>query len=142
MEILSPHSSLPSWQFNIMPISLNLMGIVAFLLVSSYVAANANNNGFHRIPLHPMKSARNKLKSVGTNLATIHRKFGLNGYHPEPLSNYMDTQYYGVISIGTPAQVKCALICRSFSLYINSIYIIMHLNILCVFVFLVFQSSI
>ena len=97
-----------------MAISLNLMGILAFLLVTSYVAANANNNGFHRIPLHPMKSARNKLKSVGTNLATIHRKFGLNGYHPEPLSNYMDTQYYGVISIGTPAQVRYVLILDHF----------------------------
>ena len=125
-----------------MAISLNLMGILAFLLVTSYVAANANNNGFHRIPLHPMKSARNKLKSVGTNLATIHRKFGLNGYHPEPLSNYMDTQYYGVISIGTPAQVRCALIFRSFSPYINWIYIIISQNELNVFFILVFQSSI
>ena len=53
-----------------------------------------------------MRSARNKLKSVGTNVAVIHRKWGVSGYHPEPLSNYMDTQYYGVISIGTPPQVS------------------------------------
>ena len=85
---------------------LPFVGIISLLLLITYATCNTNNNGgLVRIPLRPMKSARDKLKSVGTNVATIHRKFGLNGYHPEPLSNYMDTQYYGVITIGTPPQV-------------------------------------
>ena len=84
---------------------LPFLAIVSLLLLITYATGNANNAGFVRIPLRPMKSARDKLKSVGTNVAVIHRKYGLTGYHPEPLSNYMDTQYYGVITIGTPPQV-------------------------------------
>ena len=84
---------------------LPFLAIVSLLLLINYATGNANNAGLVRIPLRPMKSARDKLKSVGTNVAVIHRKYGLTGYHPEPLSNYMDTQYYGVITIGTPPQV-------------------------------------
>jgi len=83
---------------------LPFLGIVGLLLLVTVIAGNASNGGLVRIPLHPMKSARDHLKSVGTNVGVIHRKFGLTGYHPEPLSNYMDTQYFGVISIGTPPQ--------------------------------------
>ena len=78
--------------------------VIAVILVISNIATS--NADLVRIPIHRMQSARNKLKSVGTNVGTVHRKFGLTGYHPEPLSNYMDTQYFGVISIGTPPQVR------------------------------------
>ena len=84
---------------------LPFLGIICLLVLVNYAAGNVHNDGFVRIPLRPMRSARNKLKSVGTNVATIHRKFGVTGYHPEPLSNYMDTQYFGVITIGSPPQV-------------------------------------
>lgn len=57
-----------------------------------------------RVPVYKMTSARAKLHEVGTHLATVHKTWGTGGYHPEPLSNYMDTQYYGLISIGTPGQ--------------------------------------
>ena len=86
---------------------VHLASIIALILVT-YV--KCNDASFVRIPLHPMKSARNKLKEVGTNVAVIHRKWGVTGYHPEPLSNYMDTQYYGVISLGTPPQVSITII--------------------------------
>ena len=83
---------------NIMP----FLGIALILVLLNIADSNAD---LIRVPIHRMQSPRAKLKSVGTNVATIHRKFGLTGYHPEPLSNYMDTQYFGVISIGTPPQV-------------------------------------
>ena len=87
-----------------------VLGIVSVLFLINYATGNANNAGLVRIPLRPMKSARDTLKSAGTNVAVIHQKFGLTGYHPEPLSNYWDVsnyvQYYGVITIGTPPQVR------------------------------------
>ena len=55
-----------------------------------------------RIPLHKTDSIRKTLKEVGTDLTQV-RMLTTMGT-PEPLSNYLDAQYYGVISIGTPPQ--------------------------------------
>jgi len=77
------------------------MKLILVLLVVVVAA-----NGFQRIPLHRMESVRNHMRSAGTDLGKINRlymnKYG--GPTPEPLSNYLDAQYYGVISIGTPPQ--------------------------------------
>ncbi|GAB1863384.1 Lysosomal aspartic protease [Camponotus japonicus] len=54
-----------------------------------------------RIPLHKMDSIRNSLKEVDTDLQPVHLTGSII---PEPLSNYLDAQYYGEISIGTPPQ--------------------------------------
>ena len=93
---------------NIYSLDLKMANVMPFLSIAvifviSFIATS--NADLVRVPIHRMQSPRAKLKSVGTNVATVHRKFGLTGYHPEPLSNYMDTQYFGVISIGTPPQV-------------------------------------
>jgi cathepsin D len=56
-----------------------------------------------RIPLHKTDSIRKALKEVGTELEQI-RLVEANVATPEPLSNYLDAQYYGVINIGTPPQ--------------------------------------
>ena len=62
-----------------------------------------------RIPLHKMSTARHELKKVGITAKDIKEKLGakyqgLSGKASEPLTDYMDAQYYGEISIGTPGQ--------------------------------------
>lgn len=57
-----------------------------------------------RIHLHKFKSVRRTLHEVNTAVGQTRRRWGNSGPMPEPLSNYMDAQYYGPISIGTPPQ--------------------------------------
>ncbi|ODN03253.1 Lysosomal aspartic protease [Orchesella cincta] len=58
-----------------------------------------------RIPLTKIQTVRHALKEVGTDIELVHHRWtGLGGPTPEPLSNYLDAQYYGPIQIGTPPQ--------------------------------------
>ena len=73
--------------------------IIAFFCVL-LVAANAE---LRRINLYKMDSVRKQLKEYDTDLIQAH-VFQGNIPQPEPLSNYLDAQYYGIINIGTPPQ--------------------------------------
>lgn len=56
-----------------------------------------------RIGLNKIDSVRKQFKELDTELTQIPFVRG-TALPPEPLSNYLDAQYYGVISIGTPPQ--------------------------------------
>lgn len=64
----------------------------------------ACSNGFVRIPLHHFQSARRTLQEAGTDVHQLRLRENVDGPTPEPLSNYLDAQYYGAISIGSPPQ--------------------------------------
>ncbi|RMZ93017.1 cathepsin D [Brachionus plicatilis] len=56
------------------------------------------------IKLTKMESVRDQLKKAGTQTSHFRYKYNYDGPVPEPLSNYLDAQYYGPISIGNPPQ--------------------------------------
>nr|XP_033774736.1 renin isoform X1 [Geotrypetes seraphini] len=73
----------------------------------------APSGAFRRIPLKKMPSIRETLREMGVKASEIFPELKLKGYSarnphngtaPTILTNYLDTQYFGEISIGSPAQ--------------------------------------
>lgn len=73
---------------------MNMLSIVCLAL------AIAGSNCLSSIKLTKFETVNRQLQSAGSQI--FRNKYGVTG--PEPLSNYMDAQYYGPISIGNPAQ--------------------------------------
>lgn len=71
--------------------------LIVFVLISSCYGK------LLRVPVYKTISARNHYRDVGTELNNVRFRFG-NGSAPEPLSNYLDAQYFGPVSIGNPPQ--------------------------------------
>ncbi|XP_007562362.1 renin [Poecilia formosa] len=80
-------------------------------LVALSLAVNSSH-GLRRIALKKMPSIRETLQEMGVSaeqvlaeLAQMNAADPNNGTVPTPLTNYLDTQYFGEISIGSPAQM-------------------------------------
>ncbi|KAG5281798.1 hypothetical protein AALO_G00048940 [Alosa alosa] len=89
------------------------LGMHGWVLLLLSVAA-ASKQALHRISLKKMPSIRETLQDMGITpeeiIAQLIQKRGdspspRNGTAPTPLTNYLDTQYFGEISIGSPAQM-------------------------------------
>nr|XP_055197093.1 chymosin-like [Nyctereutes procyonoides] len=82
------------------------------LVVLLAVLTLSQGSGVSRVPLHKGKSLRKALKEHGLledflkkHPYAISRKYSnLEKVASEPLANYLDCQYFGRISIGTPPQ--------------------------------------
>ncbi|PAA67717.1 hypothetical protein BOX15_Mlig006455g2 [Macrostomum lignano] len=81
--------------------------LLIFLAACVAQAISAPANDFIRVKLHRIDTVRQQLINAGLTRETVLKsRWGLesNGPSPEPLTNYMDAQYYGAIGIGTPKQ--------------------------------------
>jgi len=75
---------------------------LAFVLLGAVALCAAE---FTRIPLHKMKTRRQRLREANMTIPKITRRFGsIYADSLVPLTNYLDVEYYGSITIGTPAQ--------------------------------------
>ncbi|KAM3871573.1 renin [Diretmus argenteus] len=70
------------------------------------------SHALRRVTLKKMPSVRETLREMGVSPAQVFAELAQkstddpsNGTVPTPLINYLDTQYYGEISIGSPAQM-------------------------------------
>ncbi|RUS74941.1 hypothetical protein EGW08_017296, partial [Elysia chlorotica] len=58
-----------------------------------------------RIPLYHAQSPRERYANIGLQVKALQHKYKVKiAGAPEPLTNYLDAQYYGPITIGTPGQ--------------------------------------
>jgi len=60
-------------------------------------------SGLVRVPLNKRENAKTTLKKFGAHVEAVKQRYEA-GPIPVPLTNYMDAQYFGEITIGTPGQ--------------------------------------
>ncbi|KAJ8915245.1 hypothetical protein NQ315_015468 [Exocentrus adspersus] len=78
-----------------------MLRLFLLIVLCAFVAVQCD---IIRVPLERGKSARRTLQEVGTNVQQVKFRYEVGGPAPEPLSNYLDAQYFGPISLGNPPQ--------------------------------------
>ncbi|XP_062315133.1 renin [Osmerus eperlanus] len=80
--------------------------------VIALVLTLTTSHALRRVTLKKMLSIRETLREMGVSPSQVFAEQALkstddpsNGTAPTPLTNYLDTQYFGEISIGSPAQM-------------------------------------
>ncbi|XP_003792290.1 renin [Otolemur garnettii] len=89
-----------------------LWGLLLVLWGSCTISLSTDTSAFSRIFLKKMPSVREKLKERGVDMARLSAEWSQftrrlssgNSTSSVVLTNYLDTQYYGEIGIGTPPQ--------------------------------------
>jgi len=89
-------------------VKITMKGLVAFFVAFAVLSGDTFALVHKSIPLKRMKSARRSLEDLDVSRNAIARRWGTGGYGSsfpeEPITNYLDAQYYGPIEIGTPKQ--------------------------------------
>ncbi|KAL7736820.1 hypothetical protein ACLKA6_015661 [Drosophila palustris] len=80
-----------------------------FLFSQLFLAATvAQSVQLHRVPLRRFPSVRHRFQQFGIHMDRLRLKYSsmaeVGEVRSVPLSNYLDAQYFGPISLGTPAQ--------------------------------------
>ncbi len=76
-------------------------GIIILTALLGLTLVVEGTPNFIRVPLTKVKSVRRSLEEVGTEISLVRHRWNyqqngrLTGLIPEPLSNYLDAQYYG-----------------------------------------------
>ena len=99
-----------------------LIPLISTLFLAAFCFAIPLDDGFHRIKLEKFKSIRQQLREQGISVKDYladqklkTRNSKAPSPFPEKLSNYLDAQYYGEMSIGTPSQQFKILFGKHFS---------------------------
>jgi cathepsin D len=80
-----------------------MKSIIILLILSVIISVNSSKQ-LKSIKLNKILSVRDQLKAAGTQTSLFRHKYNIKDPIPEPINNYLDAQYYGPITIGTPPQ--------------------------------------